>query len=173
VAWQCRIAYVPQSIFLLDATLAENIALGTAARDIDRERMLRAARLAQLDGFVAALPGGFDERIGERGVKLSGGQRQRIGIARALYTDAAVLIMDEATSALDVFAEEEVMASVETLRGSLTIILIAHRLKTLRQCDVLFELESGRVVRSGTWSELMGRSKRFAAVGAGDMPSHV
>jgi ATP-binding cassette, subfamily B, bacterial PglK len=164
-AWRYRIAYVPQSIFLLDSTLAENIALGTAAGDIDTERLLRAARLAQLDGFVAALPGGFDERIGERGVKLSGGQRQRIGIARALYTDAAVLIMDEATSALDVFAEEEVMASVETLRGSLTIILITHRLKTLRQCDVIFELQSGRIVRSGTWSELTGRSKRLAGVG--------
>lgn len=152
-SWQSRIAYVPQSIFLLDASLSENIALGTASEHIDRERMLRAARLARLDEFVATLGQGYDERIGERGIRLSGGQRQRIGIARALYTDAAVLIMDEATNALDIFAEEEIMGAIEALRGKRTIILIAHRLNTLRQCDVILELEAGA----------LSRSKRFAA----------
>jgi len=167
-AWQSRIAYVPQGIFLLDSTIAENIALGTAREDIDLARMMSAARLARLDDFVTALPNGYDERIGERGIRLSGGQRQRIGIARALYTDAAVLIMDEATNALDVFAEGEVMAAVEALRGGRTIILIAHRLNTLRQCDVIFELENASIARNGTWNDLMRRSKRFAVVAASD-----
>jgi ABC-type multidrug transport system fused ATPase/permease subunit len=130
--------------------------------------MMSAARRARLDDFVTDLPNGYDERIGERGIRLSGGQRQRIGIARALYTDAAVLIMDEATNALDVFAEGEVMAAVEALRGGRTIILIAHRLNTLRQCDVIFELENGSIARSGTWNDLMRRSKRFAVVVASD-----
>jgi ABC-type multidrug transport system fused ATPase/permease subunit len=172
-AWQSRIAYVPQGIFLLDSTLAQNIALGIAAEGIDRERVVKAARLARLDDVVAALPKGFDERIGERGIRLSGGQRQRIGIARALYTDAAVLIMDEATNAMDVFAEEEVMASVEALRGNRTIILIAHRLNTLRRCDVIFELESGSIARSGTWNDLMRRSKQFAVAGTENTPARV
>jgi ABC-type bacteriocin/lantibiotic exporter with double-glycine peptidase domain len=153
-AWQSRVAYVPQDIFLLDSTIAENIALGVAAADIDRQRLAEAARLARLDAFVASLPGGFDEQIGERGARLSGGQRQRIGIARALYTDATVLIMDEATNSLDAFAEEDVMTSVEALRGNKTIILIAHRFNTLRQCDVIFELDGGKLLRSGSWNDL-------------------
>jgi ABC-type bacteriocin/lantibiotic exporter with double-glycine peptidase domain len=160
--WQTRIAYVPQSIFLLDATVAENIALATAPQDIDPERMLNAARLARLDELVMALPRGYCELIGERGVRLSGGQRQRLGIARALYRDASVLIMDEATNALDVFAEAEVMSAIAALRGERTIILIAHRLSTLRQCDLIFELDDGVLVRSGTWNDLMRRSKRFS-----------
>jgi ABC-type bacteriocin/lantibiotic exporter with double-glycine peptidase domain len=160
--WRQRIAYVPQSIFLLDATVAENIALATAPGDIDLERMLNAARLARLDELIMALPHGYREVIGERGVRLSGGQRQRLGIARALYRDASVLIMDEATNALDVFAEAEVMSAITALRGERTIILIAHRLSTLRQCDLIFELDEGAIVRSGSWNDLMRGSKRFS-----------
>jgi ABC-type bacteriocin/lantibiotic exporter with double-glycine peptidase domain len=160
--WQSRIAYVPQSIFLADATIAENVALGIAPSDIDQERLLSAARLARLDAFVNTLPKGYREQIGERGVRLSGGQRQRVGIARALYADASVLIMDEATNSLDVFAEAEVMAAVEALRGRKTIVLIAHRLNTLRRCDLLVEIEAGAVVRTGTWAEFARHSNRFA-----------
>ncbi len=167
-AWQTRIAYVPQDLFLLDASIAENIALGVAPSDIDRARLERAARLAGLAELICAPRGGFELRIGEGGVRVSGGQRQRIGIARALYTDAAVLIFDEATSALDNLAEEELMACVNSLRGARTIVLIAHRLNTLRQCDSVFELESGALVRSGTWAELTLRSQRFARAAATD-----
>ena len=109
--WQSRIAYVPQDVFLLDATIEQNVALGVAPADIDRARLLKAAQLAHLDKFVDALPGGYQHVVGERGMKLSGGQRQRIGIARALYTDASVLIMDEATSAQDGLSEQELMAT--------------------------------------------------------------
>jgi ABC-type multidrug transport system fused ATPase/permease subunit len=161
-SWQSRIAYVPQNIYLLDSTIAENIALGTPPEDIDCGRMIFAARLARLDTFVAMLPQGYQTQIGERGVRLSGGQRQRIGIARALYAAASLLILDEATSSLDALAEAEIMAAVESLRGERTIVLIAHRVSTLRQCDIIFELESGRIIRSGSWSELARQSTRFA-----------
>jgi ABC-type bacteriocin/lantibiotic exporter with double-glycine peptidase domain len=161
-SWQSRIAYVPQNIYLLDSSIAENIALGTAPEDIDSRRMIRAAGLARLDSFVAMLPQGYQTRIGERGVRLSGGQRQRVGIARALYAAASLLILDEATSSLDALAETEIMAAVESLRGERTIVLIAHRVSTLQQCDIIFELESGRIVRSGSWSDLARQSTGFA-----------
>jgi ABC-type multidrug transport system fused ATPase/permease subunit len=161
MVWQSRIAYVPQAIFLLDATIAQNIALGRPAAAIDRERLVEAARLAQLDEFVGKLPGGYDHMVGERGSRLSGGQRQRIGIARALYTDASVLILDEATNALDGLTEQELMATLGRLRGRYTIILIAHNLRTVRMCDVIFELERGKVTGSGTYDVLMKNSAVF------------
>ena len=142
-AWQHCIAYVPQSVFLLDQSIAQNVALGVPAASIDRERLLQAANLAQLDELVATLPGGYDHVVGERGTRLSGGQRQRIGIARALYTDASVLILDEATNAQDGLSERELMATLLRLRGRCTIILIAHRLSTVRACDVIFEFRAG------------------------------
>jgi ABC-type multidrug transport system fused ATPase/permease subunit len=160
-AWQSRIAYVPQSIFLLDTTIAQNIALGIPAADIDRERLLAATQLAQLDKFVGTLPGGYDHIVGERGMRLSGGQRQRIGIARALYTDASVLIMDEATSAQDGLTEQELMATILRLRGRYTIVLIAHRLSSVRACDVIFEFDRGQITASGTYAELLGNSETF------------
>lgn len=144
-AWQARIAYVPQNIFLLDTTVARNIAFGIPPDAIDTRRLSEAARLAQLETLIGMLPGGFEHRVGERGVALSGGQRQRIGIARALYRDRAVLLLDEATSALDEASETELMDALSGLRGRYTVILIAHGLRVVRSCDVLFELENGRV----------------------------
>ena len=159
--WQRGLAYVPQNIFLTDGSIAENIAFGVPRHLIDRQRLQESARLARLDDFVGLLENGLDEVIGERGVRLSGGQRQRIGIARALYRNASVLVFDEATSALDGVTEQEVMGAIEALHGQRTIILIAHRLTTVRHCEAIFEFENGRVVRSGTYDELLATSERF------------
>jgi ATP-binding cassette, subfamily B, bacterial PglK len=159
-AWQGRIAYVPQNVFLLDASIAENVALG-AADALDRARLLEASRLAQLDEVVKTLPHEYTERVGERGVALSGGQRQRIGIARALYRDASVLLLDEATTALDGLTEEELIRTLAGLHGRYTILLIAHRIETLRACDRIFRLEQGKLVGSGTYDALLGSAADF------------
>jgi ATP-binding cassette, subfamily B, bacterial PglK len=160
-AWQSRIAYVPQNVFLLDESIAQNIALGVAPEAIDQVRLQGAARLAQLDEVIDSLPGGYENIIGERGVRLSGGQRQRLGIARALYTNATVLMLDEATNALDGLTEQELMTTVMRLRGRYTIILIAHRLSSLRACDLIFELDRGKVRHAGTYHDLLGNSENF------------
>jgi ATP-binding cassette, subfamily B, bacterial PglK len=160
-AWQSRIAYVPQNIFLLDSSIAQNIALGIPAADINRHRLLEAARLAQLDEFIKTLPAGYDHSVGERGIQLSGGQRQRIGIARALYRAATVLVFDEATNALDGLTEQELMATLGSLRGRYTTILIAHRMSTVRSCDIIFELENGKIADSGTYDGLLKSSAVF------------
>lgn len=160
-AWQARIAYVPQNIFLLDASIAQNIALGIADEAIEQRRLLEAAQLAQLDQFVMTLPYGYDQRVGEHGVAVSGGQRQRIGIARALYRDASVLLLDEATNALDGLTEHELMSTLRRLRGRYTLLLIAHRLSTVRACDVIFHLEEGRIIGSGTYEDLLKSSPGF------------
>ncbi|UJS05607.1 ABC transporter ATP-binding protein [Cylindrospermopsis raciborskii] len=143
--WQRTIAHVPQSIFLSDATIAENIAFGVPLGEIDMERVQEAARLAQIADFIEGREGGYEEIVGERGIRLSGGQRQRIGIARALYKRASVIVLDEATSALDNTTEKEVMAAIEGLSHRLTVILIAHRLSTLEKCDRIFQLDQGQV----------------------------
>ena len=166
-AWRARIAYVPQRIFLLDTSIARNVALGVPAEAINRERLLAAAKLAQLDEFVASLPDGYEHRVGEGGMRLSGGQRQRIGIARALYTDASVLILDEATSALDGLSEQELMSTIARLRGRYTVIVISHRLSTLQACDVVYELTHSRITGCGSYSELIegsGSMRRPAGV---------
>src|SRR5271169_1730554 len=160
-AWQSRIAYVPQNMFLLDSSIAQNIALGIPAADIDRHRLLEAIHLAQLDEFIKTLPAGYDHRVGERGIQLSGGQRQRIGIARALYRAATVLVFDEATNALDGLTEQELMATLGSLRGRYTTILIAHRMSTVRSCDIIFELENGKITGSGTYDGLLKSSAVF------------
>ena len=152
---------MPQNIFLLDTTIAQNVALGVPEGEIDQDRLLKAAQLAQLDKFVGTLPNGYGYTVGERGIRLSGGQRQRIGIARALYTDASVLIMDEATSAQDGLTEQELMATILRLRGRYTIILIAHRLSSVRACDVIFEFDRGKIAGSGTYIELLRNSETF------------
>ena len=143
--WMARVAYVPQNIFLMDASVAENIALGVPAARINRQRLNDAIRMASLERCIGALPRGGNEPIGERGERLSGGQRQRIGIARALYREAALLILDESTSALD--TEQEIMEALNALRGRCTILLITHRLATLHRCDLIFELTDGKLVR--------------------------
>jgi ABC-type multidrug transport system fused ATPase/permease subunit len=168
--WQSTLAYVPQHTFLFDSSLAENVALATELEQIDFERLREALRHAQLDEFVATLPRGDREMLGERGVRLSGGQRQRVGIARALYRRASLLVLDEPTSALDGLTESEIMATIETLRGRCTIILVAHRPSAVRRCDLIFELDGGAVVGTGTYGELMARSERFGRLLHGEDP---
>jgi ATP-binding cassette, subfamily B, bacterial PglK len=164
-AWQSCIAYVPQDIFLLDTTIAQNIALGVPPEHIDRARLLAAAQLAQLDPLLLGLPDGFEHRVGERGTRLSGGQRQRIGIARALYTNASVLILDEATNALDGLTERELQATIAGLRGRYTVVLITHRLSSVRTCDRIYEFDQGKLTRSGTYDGLLRDSDMFRRLG--------
>jgi ABC-type multidrug transport system fused ATPase/permease subunit len=164
-AWQSRIAYVPQDVFLMDATIAQNIAFGVPPEAVNRARLLSAARLAQLDPLLLDLPGGLEHRVGERGTRLSGGQRQRIGIARALYKEAAVLILDEATNALDGLTEREMYSTLAGLRGRYTIILITHRLSSVRVCDRIHVFEEGKLARSGTYESLARESDSFRRLG--------
>ncbi len=160
-AWQQSIAHVPQSIYLADTTLAENIAFGVPREQIDMERVRQAARQAHIAEFIEGRPEGYDVFVGERGIRLSGGQRQRIGIARALYKQASVLVFDEATSALDNATEQSVMDAIEGLNRDLTILMIAHRLTTVRRCDIIVELDQGRVVAQGTYDALLESSASF------------
>jgi ABC-type multidrug transport system fused ATPase/permease subunit len=163
-AWQRQIGYVPQSIYLVDDTVAANIAFGIEPAEIDRDQVARAARMARIDEVVAALPRGYDTAIGEAGVRLSGGQRQRLGIARALYRDPGVIVFDEATSALDSLTEREVVEAVRALHGQKTILLIAHRLSTLVDCDRILVIEGGRLAGEGTYGELMERNRTFGSM---------
>jgi ATP-binding cassette subfamily C protein len=156
-AWQRQIGYIPQDIYLLDDTIRRNIAFGLVDEAIDEQAVAAALVAAQLDEFIATLPDGLDTVIGNRGIRLSGGQRQRVGIARALYHNPRVLVMDEATSALDNETEREVIAAINRLRGDRTIIMIAHRLTTVRSCDRLYLLDGGRIVDSGDYDELSNR----------------
>ena len=166
--WQRTVGYVPQVIYLTDDTVAANIAFGVAPEAIDMVAVERAARIAALHDFVIDdLPQGYGTRVGERGVRLSGGQRQRIGIARALYRDPALLVMDEATSALDTLTERAVMEAVANMRGDRTIILIAHRLSTVRDCDTIFLMEHGRLAASGTYDELVAGNETFRKMAVG------
>lgn len=146
-SWLEHLAYIPQMIYMLDDTIRANVAFGFGKDDIDDEQVWRALEEAQLGEFVRSLPEGLDTSIGERGVRLSGGQRQRIGIARALYTDPELLIFDEATSALDNETESAIMESINSLHGRKTIIIIAHRLTTIQECDVVYRVEDGKIVR--------------------------
>ena len=148
-AWQDQIGYVPQSIYLTDDTLRRNVAFGLANEQIDDAAVKHAIQAAQLEEFVASLPQGLETLVGERGIRLSGGQRQRIGIARAMYHDPAVLVLDEATSALDTATESGVMQAVTALRGSKTILIVAHRVTTVAHSDRVYRLEQGKVVEEG------------------------
>jgi ATP-binding cassette, subfamily B, bacterial PglK len=164
-AWQRGIGYVPQSIYLADVSVAENIAFGVLPAAIDRDAVERAAKIANIHGFIMEeLAKGYDTVIGERGVRLSGGQRQRIGIARALYHDPSLLVFDEATSALDNATETAVMDAISCLQGDKTIIIIAHRLSTVRGCDQIVLLEHGEVKAAGTFNELTEVNNRFRAI---------
>ena len=156
--WQAHIAHVPQAIFLADASIAENIAFGIPLTKIDNNRVREVAMKAQVAEAIESWPEQYDTVVGERGVKLSGGQRQRIGIARALYKRADVIVFDEATSALDNDTERAVMEAIENLGAELTIIIVAHRLTTLENCDEIIELEDGRIKRSGSYENIMSQS---------------
>lgn len=156
-AWQSAIAYVPQQVSLLDATLSENVALGVASAPDDLQRLQDAVRIARLTECASSLSSRDCERIGERGARLSGGQRQRLGLARAFYRGGSVLILDEATSELDAAAEESIVDALLAMRAGRTIIMTGHRLSSLRHCDIILELERGRLVRNTTYAELRDR----------------
>ena len=160
-AWQDLLGFVPQSIFLSEGSIAENIAFGIPAKDISLKQVNKALNLANLTELVEQLPDGVNTRVGERGVQLSGGQRQRIGIARALYHEAEVLVFDEATSALDGITEKIVMDAIHEFSGQKTIIMIAHRLKTVEKCDLIYFMEHGKIIDHGTYQELVVRNVKF------------
>lgn len=160
-AWQDTLGFVPQSIFLSEGTIAENIAFGLPVADIDLKQVSKAIDLASLTELVAQLPDGVNTKVGERGVQLSGGQRQRIGIARALYHEADVLVFDEATSALDGITEKVIMDAIHDFSGQKTIIMIAHRLKTVQKCDIIYLMDQGKIVDQGTYQELVETNPQF------------
>ncbi len=164
--WQRHIGYIPQSIFLTDQSLRENVALGLRREEIDDARVHEVLGQAQLADFVAELPDGLETRVGENGVRLSGGQRQRIGIARALYHDPEVLVLDEATAALDTDTERRLMAAIDAVRSNRTLIMIAHRLSSIRNCDTIFVMENGRLTGSGSYDELLANHVAFNALAA-------
>jgi ABC-type multidrug transport system fused ATPase/permease subunit len=160
--WRRRIGHVAQQVFLCDGSITNNIAFGVEDNEVDHERVKAAARAANLHDFVeGSLPAGYDTPVGERGARLSGGQRQRVGIARALYRESEVLVFDEATSALDAGTEAAVMDAIENLAGKKTIVLIAHRISTVRRCDVIHVMEKGQITESGSYDELLARNARF------------
>jgi ABC-type multidrug transport system fused ATPase/permease subunit len=166
--WQRNMGYVPQSIYLTDDSIKNNIAFGYKPEDIDDEAVIRAAKLANLHGFVSSeLPEGYDTKIGERGVRLSGGQRQRIGIARAVYNDPSVLILDEATSALDGLTEAAIMDAIEIMGGKKTIIMIAHRITTVKKCDIIYMMNHGVITDSGNYNELYEHNEHFRKMAGG------
>ena len=158
--WQRSIGYVPQHIFLIDDTVSANIAFGIDAKDINQVAVEKASKIANLHDFVVnELPNQYDTTVGERGVRLSGGQRQRIGIARALYHNPKVLILDEATSALDNQTEQAVMEAVNKLGKDITIIIIAHRFNTVKNCDVIFQFEKGELIKQGSFDDVINDNK--------------
>ena len=159
-AWQRSIGYVPQHIYLSDDTIAANIAFGVEPKDINQEAVEKASKISNLHEFIInELPKNYQTTVGERGVRLSGGQRQRIGIARALYRNPQVIVLDEATSALDNETEKAVMDAVNNIGKDITIILIAHRLNTVKDCDIIFKLEKGQVIGQGTFDKLIVNDK--------------
>jgi len=167
ISWQRTLGYVPQEIFLADETIEANIAFGVPEEEISQDAVEQAARIAELHEFVQnELSHGYQTVVGESGVRLSGGQRQRIGIARALYHDPDVLIMDEATAALDNVTEKAVMQAVHNLSNKKTIILIAHRLSTVQNCDQIYLLDHGKLAAQGTYLELLGSSNEFQRMAA-------
>ncbi len=160
--WQRNLGYVPQDIYLQDDTIASNIAFGMADKKVDMVAVERAARIANIHDFIVGeLPRGYETMVGERGVRLSGGERQRVGIARAMYHDPAVLVLDEATSALDGATERMVFTAIENIARVKTLIIIAHRLTTVRKCDVVYVIEDGRIIAQGTYDELLESNAKF------------
>jgi len=163
-AWQRNIGYVPQSIFLSDDTIKANIAFGVPANDVDMHLVQKAAAVANVAEFIdSELHEKYEAVIGERGVRLSGGQRQRIGLARAMYRDPSVLILDEATSALDGITEDAVMDAIKGLSKRKTIVMIAHRLTTVKDCDIIYLMQGGQIIDQGSYDDLRSRSSWFRA----------
>nr|WP_319528635.1 ABC transporter ATP-binding protein [Pseudomonas laurentiana] len=159
--WQNSVGFVPQSIFLIDSSIRENIAFGLPPEFIDDAKVAKAISLSHLEELIDGLPEGVHTRVGERGVQLSGGQRQRIGIARALYQDADMLVLDEATSALDGITEKMIMDAIHDFSGKKTIVMIAHRLATIRQCEIIYLMDQGKIADHGSYDELLSRNPTF------------
>ena len=159
--WQKNIGVVSQNIFLADSSIIENVAFGIPLEKVNKSFVLNAIKLANLDEFIESLPEGIDTKVGERGVQLSGGQRQRIGIARALYNDASVLVFDEATSSLDGITEKKVMDAIYNLSGQKTVIMVAHRLASVKKCSCIYLMNEGAIIDSGTFDGLAKRNKLF------------
>ncbi len=159
--WQKKIGYMPQNVYLIDDTILANIAFGLSKNEIEQDKAYSAAKIANLHDFIMSLTNGYETRIGEQGVKLSGGERQRLGIARAIYNDPEILVLDEGTSALDSVTESEVMHAIKSLSHKKTIILIAHRLTTVKNCDNIYLLSDGEIEESGTYDELLSKSEKF------------
>ncbi len=165
-SWQNTIGFVAQSIFLSEGTFAENVAFGIPSDQIDLKKVQQALKLSHLDEFIETLDDDIHTKVGERGVQLSGGQRQRVGIARALYHEAEVLVFDEATSSLDGITEKMIMESIDNLNGKKTIIMIAHRLKTIQNCDKIFFIDNGQVIDHGRYDELIEKNEQFKKMAA-------
>jgi len=155
--WMRHIAYIPQDIFLVNDSLRRNIALGSMDSEIDEARVIDSIKKSNLQGLLEELPDGLNTPLGERGIRLSGGQRQRVAIARAFYHDRSVLVMDEATSALDNVTENEIVEEIRSLKGQKTLIVIAHRLSTLKHCDIIYRMENGAIVESGSYEEVIAK----------------
>lgn len=160
-SWKNTIGFVPQSIFLSEGTIVQNVAFGIPDKKINLEKVKNALTLSHLDKFLETLDKGINTEVGERGIQLSGGQRQRIGIARALYHNAKVLVFDEATSSLDGITEKNIMEAIHNFSGQKTIIMVAHRLKTVQKCDQIFLVDNGKIADQGTYEELIKRNKHF------------
>jgi ABC-type multidrug transport system fused ATPase/permease subunit len=161
-SWQRLLGYVPQEIVLTDSTIAENIALGVPRESIDINQVIRVAKNAMIHEHIANnLPRGYETKVGERGVRLSGGQRQRIGIARALYHNPSVLIFDEATSALDNETEKCVMDAIDLLSSEKTVIIVAHRLSSVKKCEKIIFLEEGKIQSIGSYDDLVAQNSKF------------
>jgi ABC-type multidrug transport system fused ATPase/permease subunit len=159
--WSGAIAYVPQDVLIVNGTIRENVALGYPKESISAANVERAIRVSQLDEFVLSLPDGLETRVGERGAKLSGGQRQRLGIARALYSNPRLIILDEATSALDGKTEADLSAAITRLKREVTVVMIAHRLSTVRDADKILYLEQGKGLALGNFEEVREKVPEF------------
>lgn len=172
-SWQSSLGYVQQSIYLSDDTVTKNIAFGVPDNQIDHNLVKNAAEIANIDRFIEEeLPNGYNTIIGERGIRLSGGQRQRLGIARAVYNNPSVLILDEATSALDGFTEDAIMDAIHSLSGKKTILMIAHRITTLRECDLIYMMKNGKIVDSGSYEKLFRTNIDFRHLAEGKKSEH-
>jgi len=163
-SWQSKVSHVPQHIYLIDSTIAENIAFAHDLHSINDERLQIAAEQSQLLDMIKSTTNGFQTVIGERGIRLSGGQRQRIGVARALYKDSDIIILDEATSALDINTESEILQAINKLRSDITIIMIAHRLASIKNSDRIIYIDNGHIEADGSFNELVDNSSKFRAM---------